>query len=64
MPLIILKELLLVALLEVVCHCVRPFKCHAALLNFVDSLLHKLDLDPRQIRGDLHLFHLLLGLVV
>ena len=63
-PLVVLKELLLVALREVVRHRVRPLERHAALEDDVDRLLHELDLDPGQLRRDLHLLHLLLRLGV
>ena len=61
-PLVVLEQVLLVPAVEVVCHSVRPLERHAALVHLLDSLLHELDLDPSQLRGDPHLLHLLLRL--
>jgi hypothetical protein len=63
-PLIILKQLLLIASLQIKGHRISPLECHSALLNFVHGFLHELYLDPGKIRGYLHLFHLLLRLGV
>jgi hypothetical protein len=63
-PLIILKYLLLVSLLQVIRHSVRPLQSHPTPENFVHSLLHELNLDPRQSRRELHFFHFLLCLGV
>ena len=63
-PLIILKQLLLVVLLQIICHRVRPLEGHAALEHLVYGLLHELHLDPRELARDLHLLHLLLRLGV
>jgi len=62
--LIILKQLLLIPLLQIIRHRIRPFERHPALLNLIHRLLHELHLDPRQLGRDLHLLHLLLGLGV
>ena len=60
-PLIVLEKFLFVAFCKIVCHRVSPLERRAALLNFFNCLLHELYLNPRQRRGDLHFFHLLLG---
>ena len=64
LPLVIFEQLLLIAGLQVVCHSVSPHKCCSALDHFVYSFLHELDLDPRELRRNLHLLHLLLCLRV
>lgn len=61
-PLIVLEQLLLVPLLQVICHCVRPLQRHSTPEHLVHGLLHELNLDPRQRGRKLHLFHLLLSL--
>ena len=58
-PLVVFKHCFLIAVLEIICHRVRPFEGRTAILDNVDSLLHELDLDPSQVRRKLHLLHLL-----
>ena len=64
LPLIVLEEFLLVALVQIVRHSVRPLQRRAAPLDLLYSLARKLYFDPSEVRGDLHLLHLLLGLRV
>lgn len=62
--LVVLEHLFVVALLKVVGHGVCPLERHAALDDLIDSLARELNFNPCQVRGDLHLLHLLLGLGV
>ena len=63
-PLIVLEQFLLVPLLQVIRHCVRPLQRHSAPEHFIYGLPHELNFDPRQRGRKLHLFHFLLGLGV
>ena len=59
-PLVVLEELRHVVALEVEGHAVRPLERGAARRECVDGLAQELHLDPRQLRRELHLLHLLL----
>lgn len=61
---VVLKKQFLITRVKVVSHSVCPLQRSTTSNDFVHCLLHELHLDPGQLRRDLHLLHLLLGLGV